>query len=84
MKLNLLSCDAQRPDRRAIAMCIKEFSANIDESLSNELTDILLEGDVVDIEIEDKNSSSAFRALRKLRACSEISYCIEVNSPNKH
>lgn len=66
MKLKLLSCDAQRPDRRAIARCILEFSSNIHDSLSNELTDILLEGDEVDIEIEDRNSSSAFRALRKL------------------
>jgi hypothetical protein len=55
MKLNLLSCDAQRPDRRAIAKCIAEISSNISESLSNELTDILLEGDPVDIEMKDKN-----------------------------
>jgi hypothetical protein len=72
MKLNLLSCDAQRPDRRAIAKCITEISSNIDESMSNELTDILLEGDPVDIEMEDKNSSSAFRALRKLSIDYEI------------
>ena len=66
MKLNLLSCDSQRPDRRAIAKCIAEVSSNIGESLSNELTDILLEGDAVDIEVEDVNSGSALRALRKL------------------
>ena len=72
MKLNLLSCDAQRPDRRAIAMCINEISMNMDESLSNELTDILLEGDIVDIEMEDKNCSSAYRALRKLSIDYEI------------
>jgi hypothetical protein len=71
MKLNLLSCDAQRPDRRAIAKCIAEIS-NIDESLSNELTDILLEGDAVDIEMKDKNSGSALRALRKLNIDYEI------------
>ena len=62
MKLNLLSCDSQRPDRRAIAKCIAEVSSNIGESLSNELTDILLEGDAVDIEMEDVNSGSALRA----------------------
>ncbi len=73
MKLNLLSCDAQRPDRRAIAKCIAEISSNMDQSLSNELTDILLDGDPVDIEVEEKNSSSAFRALRKL----DIDYEIE-------
>ena len=72
MKLNLLSCSAQRPDRRAIAKCIAEISSNINESLSNELTDILLEGDAVDIEMEDKNSGSALRALRKLSIEYEI------------
>ena len=72
MKLNLLSCDAQRPDRRAIAKCIAEVSSNIDESLSNELTDILLEGDAVDIEVGNKNSGSALRALRKLSIDYEI------------
>ena len=72
MKLNLLSCDAQRPDRRAIAKCIAEISSNISESLSNELTDILLEGDAVDIELEDKNAGSGLRALRKLNIDYEI------------
>tara|TARA_B110000046_G_scaffold141807_1_gene148571 strand:+ start:1340 stop:1564 length:225 start_codon:yes stop_codon:yes gene_type:complete len=66
MKLNLLSCFAQRPDRRAIIKCIAEISSNINESLSTELTDILLEGDSVEIEIGDKSSGSALRALRKL------------------
>ena len=72
MKLNLLSCDAQRPDRRAIAKCIAEISPNINESLSNELTSILLEGDAVDLEVEDRNSGSALRALRKLSIDYEI------------
>ena len=72
MKLNLLSCDAQRPDRRAIAKCIAEISSGINESLSNELTDILLEGDAVDIEMKDKNTGSALRALRKLSIDYEI------------
>jgi len=72
MKLNLLPCDAQRPDRRAIAKCIVEISANISDSLANELTAILLEGDAVDIEVSDKNSGSALRALRKLDIDYEI------------
>ncbi|MEE9364774.1 MAG: hypothetical protein V3U92_19410 [Cellulophaga sp.] len=72
MKLNLLSCDAQRPDRRAIAKCIADISTNIGESLSNELTGILLEGDAVAIEIEDKNSGSVLRALRKISIDYEI------------
>jgi hypothetical protein len=72
MKLNLLSCDAQRPDKRAIAKCITEISTGINEPLSSELTDILLEGDAVDIELEDKNAGSALRALRKLDIDYEI------------
>ena len=66
MKLNLLSCEVQRPDKRAIARCIAEISSNMSESLSHELTAILLEGDAVEIEMEDENAGSALRALRKL------------------
>jgi hypothetical protein len=72
MKLNLLSCDAPRPDRRAIAICISAVSSGINESLANELTGILLEGDTIDIEVEDKNSGSALRSLRKLSIDYEI------------
>ena len=72
MKLNLLSCSAQRPDRRAIAKCLAEYSTNMDESASNRLTDIFLEGDAVDIEVTDKNSGSALRILRKLGIDYEI------------
>ncbi|MDB2456690.1 hypothetical protein N9W60_02300 [Flavobacteriaceae bacterium] len=66
MKINLLSCDAPRPDRRAIANCIAEISSGVSNSMSIELTDILLEGDPIDIEINDKSSGSSLRALRKL------------------
>ena len=72
MKLNLLSCDAQRPDKRAIARCIAEVSSTINDSLAAELTEILLEGDAVDIEVESKNSGSALRAFRKLSIDYEI------------
>jgi quinolinate synthase len=72
MKLNLLSCDSQRPDKRAIAKCIAEISSTMSESSSNELTEILLEGDAVDIEVKDKNAGSALRALRKLDIDYEI------------
>ena len=64
MKLNILSCDAHRPDRRAIAKCISEISSNINESLSIEFTEIILEGDPVEIEIDDKNSCSTFWFLK--------------------
>ena len=72
MKLNLLSCDAQRPDSRGIIKCMAEISLNIDESQARKLTNILLEGDMIDIEVSDKNSSSALRALRKLSIDYEI------------
>ena len=72
MKLNLLSCDAQRPDRRTIANCIADISSNISNSMANELTEILLEGDFVDIEVDDKNTASALRSLRKLNIDYEI------------
>ena len=72
MELNLLSCDAQRPDKRAIAQCFAEISSSMDMSMSNQLADIFLEGDEVTIEIEDRNSGSALRALRKLSIDYEI------------
>ncbi|MDA8626307.1 hypothetical protein N9L21_02210 [Flavobacteriaceae bacterium] len=72
MKINLLSFDGLRPDKRAIAKCIVEISTNINESLSNELTNVLLDGDIVDIEINNKNSGSSLRALRKLNIDYEI------------
>lgn len=72
MKINLLSCDALRPDRRAITKCLLEVSSNINESLSFELTEILLDGDTVVIEVEDKETGSALRALRKLSIDYEI------------
>ena len=72
MKLNLLSCGAQRPDRKVISRCISEISCNINESLSNELTLILLEGDSIEIEIENKSSGSALRTLRKLNIDYEV------------
>ena len=71
MKLNLLSCEASKPDRRAIANCLSDICA-IDSYDAIELTDILLEGDPVDIELQNKNTSSAFRSLRKLGIDYEI------------
>ncbi|RMB56315.1 hypothetical protein EAX61_14600 [Dokdonia sinensis] len=72
MKLNLLSCDAQRPDKRAIARCVSEIAINVSDSLANEITEILLEGDAVAIEIADNNTASTLRALRKLGIDYEI------------
>lgn len=72
MKLNLLSCDAVRPDKRAIAKCIVEITSNVNESLANEFVEIIIAGDSVDIEVADKNSASALRILRKLDIDYEI------------
>lgn len=71
MQLKLISCTADRPDRRTIARTIAEIGDDIDQNLSNELTDILLEGSPVDIEVSI-NESSAFRSLRKLDIDYEI------------
>lgn len=72
MKVNLLSCEAQKPDRRAIANCINTISADMDESLAREITSLLLDGEIVEIDLVDNNTSSAFRALRKLNVDYEI------------
>lgn len=72
MKLNLLSCTSQRPDKRAISACILELANDISPSLSNELTEILLMGDAVEIDVHDKNTATALRALRKLDVDYEI------------
>lgn len=72
MNLQLVSCDAHRPDRRAIAKTLEDIAAGLDSSLARELTDILLDGSPVEIEVT-ANTSSAFRALRKL----DIDYEIE-------
>lgn len=71
MTINLLSCDQDRPDRRAIARTIEAIADGMDHNLANELTGILLDGSPVDIEVSD-NTSSAFRALRKLGVDYEI------------
>lgn len=72
MQLNLVSCDALRPDKRAITKCLLEISSNMNQSSAYELTQILMEGDSVEVEIENKNSGSALRALRKLSIDYEI------------
>lgn len=70
MKIQLTSCDAARPDKRAIAKVLEEIALGVSGYEATEMTEFLLEGSTVDIEISGKNTSSAFRALRKL----EIDY----------
>ena len=72
MKIQLLSCDAPRPDRRAISKMLEEIAIEVDNSLATEFTDILLDGSPVEIEVSSKTTSSAFRALRKLDIDYEI------------
>lgn len=71
MTINLLSCDQDRPDRRTIARTIENIADGVDSNLANELTNIMLDGSAVEIEVSD-NTSSAFRSLRKLGVDYEI------------
>ncbi len=71
MKIQLLSCSAARPDRRAISKMLVETADGMDPSLATELTDVLLDGSEVEIEVSF-NESSAYRALRKLNIDYEI------------
>lgn len=72
MTVQLTECGAVRPDRRAIAQTLQDIATGVDGGLARELTDILLDGSAVEIEVLE-NESSAFRALRKL----EIDYELE-------
>jgi len=71
MKIQLVSCNSARPDRRAITKMLEEI-AFMDNSLAREETDNLLNGSPVEIEVSDKTTSSAFRAIRKLDIDYEI------------
>lgn len=52
MNLNLLSCEDLRPNNKRGMV---EISSSISESVANKLTQILLEGNAVDIMFSDKN-----------------------------
>jgi hypothetical protein len=67
MNITLLSCDAPRPDRRAIGKALEEIAAGVDSSLATELTGILIEGSPVEIELNDGYHSSGLKTLRKLQ-----------------
>ncbi len=71
MKIQLLSCDAVRPDRRAIAKMLVETADGVDQMSATEMTNNLLDGSEVEIEVSF-NESSAYRALRKLNIDYEI------------
>lgn len=71
MKIQLNSCEAARPDRRAITSMFEEIADDVDNSIAREYTEYLLDGSTVEIEVS-MNTSSAFRALRKLQIDYEI------------
>ena len=64
MQIRLLSCDAVRPDRRAIAQALEEY-ALLSPADAREQVGFLLEGSEVDVDVDDAHQSSAFRAFRK-------------------
>ena len=72
MKLNLLACVCQRSDKRANDACVVEMASGVRQSLYDELTEILVLGDAVEIEVHDKNTATALRALKKLDVDYEI------------
>jgi len=71
MKIQLNSCDAPRPDQRAIAKALEEL-AMMDSGTARETTGYWLDGEPIEIEVSDKNSSSAYRTLRKLQIDYEL------------
>ena len=71
MQIQLLSCDAKKPDKRAIAKALETY-AEMDSYTAIESTGFLLDGSPVEIEVDGKTTSSAFRALRKLDIDYEI------------
>ncbi len=72
MQINLLTCDAPRPDRRAIAKTLEEIADGLDAGLATELAGYLIEGSPIDIQVTGKSLQSAYRALRKLQIDYEI------------
>jgi len=44
MQLQLLSCDAKKPDRRAIAKALETYAVNVGNYEAKELTGFLLDG----------------------------------------
>jgi len=71
MQIQLLSCDAKKPDKRAIAKTLETY-AGMDNYTARESAEFLLDGSPVEIEVDGKTTSSAFRALRKLDIDYEI------------
>ncbi|MFK7810383.1 MAG: hypothetical protein AB8F74_21440 [Saprospiraceae bacterium] len=71
MKIKLLSCDAAKPDRRAITKMFEEV-VGLSNYDARDNTDILLDGSPVEVDIFGKGTNSAYRAFRKLDIDYEI------------
>ena len=71
MTIRLLSCDAPRPDRRAIAKAFEEY-AHLSPADANEQAGFLIEGSDIELDVSDANISSAYRAFRKHQIDYEI------------
>jgi len=65
MKIQLTSCGAARPDKRAIANMLETYADDMSAGEAREQTEFLLEGSPIDIEVSG-NEGSAYRAFRKL------------------
>ncbi len=65
MNINLIECTVPKPDKRAISKMLEEVGG-MDSGTARESTSILLEGDPIEIEVDDGSASSAYRLLRKL------------------
>lgn len=66
MKVRLISCNAPKPDKRAMTKLFEEIGEGVSNYDAQDFTEFLLAGDPVEMTIADKNSSSGTRALRKL------------------
>lgn len=71
MTIRLLSCNAPRPDKRAIAKIFEEY-AHLSPGDATEQTGFLLEGSDLELDFNDANISSAYRAFRKHQIDYEI------------
>jgi len=65
VNINLIECTAAKPDRRAISKMLEEL-AGYDSGTATEMTGILLDGDPIEISVDDGSVSSAYRLIRKL------------------
>ena len=65
VNINLIECTAARPDKRAISKMLEDV-AGLDAGTVRKMTSILLEGDPIEIEVDDGSASLAYRLIRKL------------------